>query len=529
MSDEPREDSESASSEAPAEPRAKKGGLGGLLRHSVNYSLVPLVHKALAVAMLPLFTDWLSEDQYGAVFMTDVVLMVLVELLGAHLLNGMLRYYFVAEGERQRNAVVSSTILVIGMATSLVCVAGLLFRGPLTPILLGRPAGELTASRLTEILTIGLLILPISLTSQAGFYYLQILKRSALHSGVKLTKMILELGLKILFVGGMGMGVPGYFLAVLIGELLTSVVLTGWVLWQVRPRLDWAVLAPIVRYTLPLVPVGIFQLGIHQLDRRLLEALSPEDVARAWVGIYGLGYTVGAMANQLVNAPFFTIWQPWIFAESDPDARAKLMARVTTYAVLAVTTSSLALTFYGREAVQLLASKEGFYAASAVVPWVTAGYVFWALYASAQLSFYIEKRTKPLVWINLAALVANLALNLALIPSLGYVGPAVASLLTYGTLAGIAMAVARATNPIPFQIRRLGIVLGTMLVGSALTLWVDEVLSERGHLVLPAALALKTGLLSTLLFALWRWALGAEERAGLQDWIRVRIGALQGR
>ena len=146
-----------------------------LARHSLNYSLVPIVHKVLAVAMLAFYTAWLHEAEYGAVFVTDLILVVLAEFFGAHLLNGMLRFYFEHEDERKRKAVVSSTTILVAVLAWTVCGIGYLFRDTLTPILLGRGDDIVGPERLTQLLVLALLILPLALSSQSGFHYLQIL------------------------------------------------------------------------------------------------------------------------------------------------------------------------------------------------------------------------------------------------------------------------------------------------------------------------------------------------------------------
>lgn len=517
-------------SEAPPDPPQESGSrrsLTELLRHALNYGAVPVIHKVLVVAMLPFYTDWLLESEYGVVAISDFILVLLAELLGVQLLGGMVRHYFVHEDRRDQAAVVSSTALLVMGASWGVCSLALVYRDELAPILLARGSAEVPADHLSLLLGLTLLILPCQLTSLVGFSYLQILKRSALHSGVKLAKMFVELGLKIAMLGFLGWGLTGYFLSVLIGEVLTALFLTGWVLKTVGLRFDWRVLKPILAFTMPLLPVALFQLGLHQLDRKLLERILPVGEALTEVGIYGLGYQIGSMANAMVLAPFFTIWQPWVFAEGDLQQRGRLIGRVTTYAVLVVAVASLIAILFGYEAVQLLASKEGFRQAYRVVPWVTAGYVCWALYASAQLTFLAARRTRPLMAINFAALVANVALNLALVPSFGFTGAAVATLGTFAILAFAAMAGSRELAPVPFEYGRIALVLLAVLAGGAATIWIDENLGAPGRWHPVLVVALKAGLGLVLIGLLGRTALSAVDRRAFTDWVKTRLRALR--
>lgn len=513
------------SADPATEPAApKRRGLGELVRHTLNYGAVPLVHAVLAFGMLPFYTEWLSEAEYGVIGLSDLILVVLAELLGSHLLAGMVRHYFVHEFERERNAVISSTTLAVLVLSWSVCGIALIFRHELTPILLGDGDQFVGPDELLRILTLTLILLPFQLTSQAGFGYLQALKRSELHSGIKLAKMFFELGLKIWMIGYLGWGVFGFFVSVLVGEVLTAVLLTGWMLTRVGVRYDWQLLKPVLAFMAPLVPVGVCQLGLHQLDKRLLEAFSPSDEALTQVGIYGLGYLLARIANQLVLAPFFTIWQPWVFDEQDEEERARLVGRVTTLAVTVIASASIGLMFFGYEAVQFLASRDGYKQAYRVIPWVTSGYVCWSLYTSAQLPFLAARRTRPLMWFNVAALAINVGLNLTLIPRYGYMGCAAATLGTFASLAMMAMVGSRLYAPVPFEWARIGQVLLVTALAAVGVATLDAELAVQRGWTLWATIPTKTVCLAAVLALLWVRAVAPDDRRAFQAWVRQRLG-----
>ena len=52
-----------------------RGGpqVGGLARHSLVYSVAPLVQKALALLLVHLYTSVLAESRLGVVEITDVL------------------------------------------------------------------------------------------------------------------------------------------------------------------------------------------------------------------------------------------------------------------------------------------------------------------------------------------------------------------------------------------------------------------------------------------------------------------------
>lgn len=504
---------------APAPPAADRR-LGGLVKHSAMYSAAPVLRQAISIGMTRLYTrpDWLGTSGFGVKENVDLWLIALQQILGQNVLASMMRFYFEQKGERERNAVVTSCTLLVTLAAFLVCGLALPFVGPLTPLLLGR-GGEVGAAELTRIAALLLLLIPFQLGTLSGLYYLQTLQRSGLYTTLQTGKLLLEIGLNFWWIGHEGLGVRGFLLSMLTGEIVASSLLCGWILWRLKPRIDPGVLRPILVYAGPLIPVGLLQLALHGMDRRIVVELLGQGPA----GVYGLGYKVSYLVTALLLGPFIQIWQPWIFAVQDAAERARLVARVGTYAVLAIGLASLGVILFGRQAVMVLAADPSFWEADGVVPLAAAGYVFWGLYHVSQTPLYLDKKTGRLVLVNLIAVVANLLLNLTLVSRLGIQGAALATLLTFALIAGLGMLASRRAAGVTFEHGRLASVLALVLVGVGCALWMDD-LEQTGRLSLAAAVALKALVLVVLSGAAWAGILRAEERAGFTGWLRARLG-----
>lgn len=495
--------------------RDRGGSLASLLRHSINYSLVPILGKVISVAMIPFYTGWLVRDEYGAANLADLLFAGLVQLLGANLLQGMQRFYFDHEEERERRAVVSSCTLLLGLVSWAVVTPMLLASEALAPVLIGSPSDQVSAGTIASAAAIALATVPFQLSSQAGFFHLMILKRSGVYAGIMLAKILFELSLRIWMVGFADMGLIGFLLPVLIGESLATLFLTGWTLRRngFVVRLD--VLRPIVRYTLPLIPVGVFQLLLHYGDQRLLELLAPDDGLAA-VGVYSVGYKLGFLVTAMMLDPFVRIFHPWVFDIADRGVQAQRVARVSTYALAAMSSASLLIMLFGKQALAVFVSAEnGYDEAWRVVPWICAGYVFWCAYHISQIPMYIAKRTTPLAWINGGALVLNVLFNLWLVPAHGFVGSGVATLLTFACLAAMGMTLAHQEMSVPFERGRLSLVFALVIGIAALTLQIDRTIPTDAWSSLAVAVGLKLVLGAGALALIWRGSLDAEDRAAV--------------
>jgi O-antigen/teichoic acid export membrane protein len=501
-------------------PRPPDRPLGGLVKHSAIYSAAPVMRQIIGIAMVRLYTAWLGTAGAGVKENADLWAIALQQMLGQNVLSAMVRFYYDRKSERERAAVVTSCTLVILLVAFAVCGAALAFVPWLTPLLLGR--GDVVSdAELTQVCVLLLLLVPFQLGTVSGLYYLQALKRSGSYTAIQTAKLLVEVALNVWLMGVLDWGVKGFLVSRLVGEVLTSTGLVGWMLVTLRPRIDRKILAPIVRYAAPLVPVGILQLLLHQFDKRIVLELLGQDLA----GIYGFGYRIAYLVTNMILTPFVLIWQPWIFGVEDDGERARLVGRVSTYAVLTIAFVSLGVILFGRQAALILAGDPRFHSAYRVIPFLGTAYVFWALYNVSQTPLFLAKRTGRLFFVNLAAVVLSVTINtLWLVPRYGIVGAAIATLITFATLSGLGMLASRRSAGVQFELGRLGMVLACVTVGGAAALVVDS-LEDGGELGHLAALVLKAVTLVVLALFLWKRVLHGDERGRFLAWVRERRGA----
>jgi O-antigen/teichoic acid export membrane protein len=85
-------------------------------------------------------------------------------------------------------------------------------------------------------------------------------------------------------------------------------------------------------------------------------------------------------------------------------------------------------------------------------------------------------QTRRLPFIMGAAAIANVGLNLALIPMLGYLGAAISTILGYGLLAVIGGLASHRFYPVPWELGRVAAIVGlAMALAAAAVLGPDHV------------------------------------------------------
>lgn len=498
--------------------------VAGLAKHSLIYSIAPLLQRFVALALVRLYTDVLNEAQYGVLQMTDLLFVALIQISGTNLLSGVVRFYFDEKEPRDRGAVVSSATLFLAAVSWTLVGIGILFREPLAAFLFEMGDLDLANDDLVACLVVALATIPLALSSEASFRYLQIHQRSGLITTLRVSKSALEMGLKVWFLLGLEWGVIGFLAATLIGELLTNAFLTVWVLRRTGIAFSWRVLRPMLVYAAPLVPIGLCQMGLNQIDRLLLKHLGPADDAMNWLGIYGLGYQIGFLVQMVVVGSFMQIWQPWIFGTKDEERRRGLVTQVSTWALFTVGAVSIALMLFSHEAVRILSGDPAYWDAFRVVPIVVAAYVFFALNGLAQVPMFIAKRNWPMLWVNLAALAVNVGLNFVLIPRLAYAGAAYATLASFAVLGMLGQVLAARSVGARFEWSRMAGMLALVLATMVTALWIDEHHSSRHAGFVSVVTLWKGAIFAAALLAIWAVLLRQDERAWIVAKFRSRLG-----
>lgn len=492
----------------------REGGgfsIRSLAGHTSIYAIAPLFQRVLAVVLVSLYTRKLGTDEWGILGLTDLLLGLLPIIVGTSLVAGLSRHYFVHEDPGDRSSVVAGVLVATASASVLIALGVLAGRHGIAGWLF---EDEIAAGADPGIygtfVAICAGIFPLALVSTIGIETLQLEKRSKAVVKITVAKTLLEAALKLWFLFGLELGVSGVLLAILIGEAVFALGLGAFVVRRhgVRPR--WRTFRPLVNYSLPLIPVSAFQLGLHQADKLMIKKLGSQEIVRvapdgspvtaalADLGVYSFGYQIPFLLHLAAMSSFMRIWTPSLFGARDDAGRAREVLRIGTGVVLLIALGQTIVGVFAREGVVLLASQEEYYPAARVIPWISAGYVAYAAFALGQAALMTVFATRTLALLNGGALALNLGLNAILIPRFGIHGAAAATLVSFTALAlGTARGASR-QGLAPFRASVLpaaGVVLGAgawlaSLVDDRFPAWDLRALALKATLGAGAALAL---------------------------------------
>ena len=267
------------------------GRFGKLFSDTVILAIGTFGSKLLVFLLMPLYTALMSPSQYGTAELITGTANLIMPFACVGITSGIFR--FAAEKGTDREGVFSSGMVLLG--------AGLC-----GTVLLGAVALCIGAAWRTEILLVVLYVLAADLQAVCA-QYVRAVDRTRLFAVQGILNTLVTVGFNILFLMAFDLGVTGYVLSTVVGNLLTTAFLVvSAKLWRVfrLSRVSRTAMRELFRFSLPMVPTTICWLITDLSDRYLVSWFCGEAVN----GVYSAAYKIPTIVN-LVSGIFMQAWQ----------------------------------------------------------------------------------------------------------------------------------------------------------------------------------------------------------------------------
>jgi O-antigen/teichoic acid export membrane protein len=439
------------------------GYLRRLATTGAAYTAASIFSKLIAVALLPLYTRHLTLEDYGAaeVMFAAVVSASIVVRLG--LIEALLRFYY-KDDEDPTRVVATSFAALFWVATAGALIA-LPFAGPISEALLGESAPDLARISIGGLWVLTMfefLLTLFRLEERARAYFV-----------TTMLSVLAAIGLTVVLVVGQGEGAEG----LLLGSYASGAAFVVGLIWVHHRRLslwvDRSLLRRLMRFGLPTMPAELSLYGLNFVDRIIIvhAAGLPE------AGLYSIAVKFAQGVNVLVRG-FQLAWPPLAYSIRDDGEARRTYAAVVTWFVAGCAFVVAGMWLLSRWIVRALAAPE-FFGSYEAIGLVATGVTLYALYMVLVVILGRTGRTEFNFPATLAALAANIALNLALVPPLGIVGAGIALVASYIVVLVLMYGFTQRLFPVPYEWGRL---VRILFVSAALVL--------AGELLLPTAGAL---------------------------------------
>ncbi len=502
---------ESGKSELTTGPEVPAGiqGRRKMGAEALIYMLGMLLSRAASLIMLPVYTRLLTPADYGVLQLLDMTSDVAAILVSAGCTAGVMRFYFKAQADRERRAVLGSAFtlqIALNLAGTILLVifAGSIWR----QVLHGAQSKELVYLAAANFTLGSLSIVPL--------IYMQIEKRALLFSTVSLARLVLQLSGNILFLVVLHDGPRGILLSSLIVNVVLGLFTTAWMIRRIGLVVSKNALLDLRRFGLPyqLATVGTFIVSFG--DRIFLDKYG----GLASVGLYGLAYQFGFVLDQIGIAPFVRAWTPRRFEYAHEAAAlrdAKNVQGFRYFNVLAFT-CAVGIAVFVHPALRILAHRD-YWSAADIVPIILGAYIVQGWVAVVELGIDLSERTKYAnygVWASVAAVLVLYGL---LIPTFGGFGAAWATLIAFVVRLGFHWHFSQRLWPIAYRWAPTFRIAAYAVATSIASIYLR---SES----LAAEIVLGTGLFGLFVVVVWSSVLHAEDRRAILGLLFDRTRAI---
>ncbi|MDE7410893.1 MAG: oligosaccharide flippase family protein [Paramuribaculum sp.] len=446
-------------------------GVKSLAKDTVVYGLSSILGRFLNWCLVPLYTQTFLAEEYGVVtYIYSYVALVLVVLIYG-METGFFRF---ANHERYPDPmVVYSTSLVSLATTSSLFIIGVLwFVTPLSYLL--------HSSHHTSYIALMGAAVALDAFTAMPFSYLRYRHRAMRFATLKCLNIGLNIGLNLFFIllcpwlwkvapatidwfYDPTFGIGYIFLANFISSLFNLVVLYP-ELRGFKWRFDFKLWKEMIVYSLPLLVLGVAGIMNQTIDKILLPGLvaDPEQ-GMTEVGIYGANYKIAIVMVMFIQA-FRFAYEPFIFAQNKERGESRLQGYrdAMKWFVIFAMVIFLVVMFYLDFLRYFIASD--YFSGLKVVPVIMIAEFFFGVFFNLSLWYKLTDRTHWGMWFSLLGLGVTVALNVLLVPHIGYMGCAWAALACYGVMMVTSYAVGRVKYPIGYGVGRLTLYFLTALM-----------------------------------------------------------------
>lgn len=415
-----------------------------LAKETAIYGLSSIIGKFLNYLLVPLYTYVLARTaDYGIVTNLYAWTALLLVILTYGMETGFFRF---ANREDYDPKQVYRTAFVALLTTSTIfavlCVA---FQHPIADFLGYADHSEFIAMMAVTVALDAFACIP--------FAYLRYQKRPLLFAALKLLFVVLNIAFNLLFLVVLKKNDVVY---VFISNILATTIQTLCLLPFCLPRgarFSWPVLKEMLRYSLPLLVLGVAGIMNQTLDRILFPYLYPYDDADAQLGIYGACFKV-AMVMMMFTQAFRYAYEPFVFAKHKDRQSVEAYADAMKYYILFSFMIMMIVIFYLDIFRYIIA--DSYWEGLKIVPVVLWTYIFQGVYFNLSFWYKLTDETKWGAWFSLIGLVITFVLQVVFVPKIGYWASCGSSLVCYLTIMLLSYFIGQKKAPIPYDIKRIG-------------------------------------------------------------------------
>lgn len=229
-------------------------------------------------------------------------------------------------------------------------------------------------------------------------------------------------------------------------------------------KFDKIIFKQMRQYGAPILIAGLAFLIVENLDKLILRDLLSKEL----MGAYGACYKLGIFLTLFIQA-FRMGVEPFFFNQAGKSNAKESYAVVLKFFVIFASLGILIVLSFLDLFVSLIISKKSFLITISIVPVILIANWCFGVYQSLSVWYKVTDKTKYGMYFTIFGAVITIAFNYILIPVMGYMAAAYATLVSYGSMMLLSYFYGRKKYRVPYPIVRILSYLFLALALSVLT------------------------------------------------------------
>jgi O-antigen/teichoic acid export membrane protein len=394
------------------------------LKDTFLYGLGSGIRKFIGIFLLPFYTRALTPADYGVLSSVATFAMLFSAFIDIGLDSATSYYYLTNKNEKEKGQILF-TLLILRLLTFIPSTILSFFSTRISILLFG-------SESYTWIVFITCITVPFSFLLGEQTYVYRYLRKPMNYNYVTIIQSILSIGLGISFVVLLKYGV--------IGAQLSSLISTAFILpftflmftrWQYVYKFSFSWAKKLMKFGYPLIGAAIATWVFQSSNRFFL--LHYSNLTE--IGWYSIGQTFSQpllLLNTAVQMSFGVLFLKIYNEDITPDKINSKKMAVSSFNIYLVAgiSISMVLSIFSIEMLNIITTKD-YQRGALAIPFLCFSMICSQAYQTMGVGITLAEKTHYYTWITVITAVLNIILNVLLIPSAGFVGAALATLISF--------------------------------------------------------------------------------------------------
>ena len=422
-----------------------------LASQTAIYGLSSVIGRLLNYLLVPLYTRYFLPTEYGVV----TELYAYVAFLVIMLTYGFETAFFnFTKKEDNKEKVYSTAMFSLLISSVIFIILSIIYSNSISEWM-----GYGIESRYIQYFAV---IIGLDAISSISFAKLREEEKAVRFAVIRLLNIFSNIGLNLYFIVYKGFGIEYIFIANLISSAITILLLMP-EMFMSKFNFDTKLWKKMAIYAFPLLIAGLAGMTNETIDRILLKKLLPNpEIAASELGLYGTFYKLSIIMTLFIQT-FRYAAEPFFFSHHKSNDNKKVYADVMKYFTIIMIVIFLGVTMFYDFVIGFLGEAYHDERGFLVVSILLLANLFLGIFYNLSIWYKLTEKTKYGAYLSIFGAIITLILNFVLIPIIGFVGSAIATLVCYFSMTVASYFIGKKHFPIPYNLKTIGLYIFNML------------------------------------------------------------------